>query len=121
MKTIPITANQSANACTLISLGVIKAILQLDEITNEHKLKALITKTHQDCIKIYQQDRQSNPSINAGYLEHEAYRDHFNESLNISTRQEVSVQTDTSIDALIAYFTSNREAFQDTPPPKGVA
>jgi len=65
MKTIQITVNQTANACTLISLGVIKAILQLAEITNEHKLKALIAKTQKDCIKTYQQDLLSNPSIRA--------------------------------------------------------
>ena len=33
--------------------------------------------------------------------------------MDISTRQEINLQTDTSIDALIAYFISNREALQD--------
>lgn len=114
MKTIRITQGQSFNACTLISIGVINAILQLDEINRTNQLKTLIAQTQQNLIRAYERDLANDPDLGQGYLEKEARDRHFKNSLDISARQEINLRLDNATnEAVVRDFINARDGYTE--------
>lgn len=76
MKTKRLASPQTVNACTLISVAVIEAILSA---RNEKEMDSKIKEAHKSSQMLYIEQLSHNKERGAGLLEEEAYQQYFSE------------------------------------------